>query len=286
MTWVGAALIGVIVWLMVDKLQFIKNKSIRLEFRTKRVHDSPLDYSVYEMSLQEIVSSIFIAFLVLGFAGIVFYKNLFVALILSILSILYPRVRRQQLLRRRKEILTQQFKQALSTLSSSLAAGKSVENAFVDTSSDLKLLYPEGSSFILQELERINERVRNGDSLEKSLIDFAKRAEVDDITNFAEVFSICKRSGGNLVAVIRRTSMIIGEKLDIQQEISVSIAQKKLESKLLCAAPIAIIAVLSFSSPDYMAPLYTRQGNLITTGAIILLVICFLWTRKLMNIKV
>ena len=72
-------------------------------------------------------------------------------------------------------------------------------------------------------------------------------------------------TGGDLVEVVRRTSNIIGEKLDIQQEITVMIAQKKFESKAILVAPIFMISFMNVSSPDYMLPMYSGVGFIMTT---------------------
>jgi len=101
------------------------------------------------------------------------------------------------------------------------------------------------------------------------------------------VFSTCKRTGGDLVEVIRRTSNIISNKIETQQEIAVLISQKKLEAKILSIAPFAIVALISFSSKDYMEPLYQFGiGTVVMTISLIILVISYLLTKWIMNIKV
>ncbi|MNR58056.1 hypothetical protein D3C85_1789660 [compost metagenome] len=64
------------------------------------------------------------------------------------------------------------------------------------------------------------------------------------------------------------------------------IAQKRFESRVLVVAPIVIVAVLAFSSPEYMEPLYKGSGILIMSICLLLLGACFVLTQKIMNIKV
>jgi tight adherence protein B len=64
------------------------------------------------------------------------------------------------------------------------------------------------------------------------------------------------------------------------------VAQKRFEAKVLLFAPIAIVALLSFSSPEYMEPLYSGIGRGIMTASLILLLLCSWFTQKIMNIKV
>ncbi|MBD2865138.1 type II secretion system F family protein [Paenibacillus sp. IB182363] len=216
--------------------------------------------------------------------GFLFYKNVLICLVISMIAVLYPKVRKRQLVRRRKEELRRQFKHALYSLSSALSAGKSVENAFRETGSDLVLLYPDPRTDMIRELNRINRRTENGEPIERSLLDLGRRSGIEDVKQFAESFAACKRTGGDLVEVMRRTSNLIGEKMDIEQDLSVLIAQKRFEAKALGFIPFVIVAFLSFSSPDYMEPLYQGAGHLIMTAALLILAVSQWLARTIMNI--
>ena len=131
----------------------------------------------------------------------------------------------------------------------------------------------------------IRSRMAYGEPLEQTLDDFSKRAQIDDITQFVDVFIICKRSGGDLVEVIRRTSQTIGEKLEIQQEIAVMVAQKRYESRIMMAVPFVFLAFLSMTAPDYMAPLYQGMGYVLLTVSLLLLVVCYWFMIRVMSIQ-
>jgi tight adherence protein B len=244
------------------------------------------DYSYYTMTVRETLVSFAMAAAVLSFIGFLFYQHVIACLVFAAAAALYPSIRRKQLVRNRKEQLRQQFKQALYSISSSLSAGKSVENAFREAAADLELLDPGRRSDILIELASINRRTENGVPIEKSLADFAVRSGVDEIAQFADAFAVCKRTGGNLAEVMRRTANIIGEKLEIEQEISVMVAQKRFEARALGVVPFLLIAFLAFASPDYMDPLYEGAGRIVMTLALGLLCLGHWLARKLMEIGV
>jgi tight adherence protein B len=246
-----------------------------------------IDYSSYTMTKKERFLYCSIAGIILYAIGYVFYQHYVISALIASLGLLYPKLRTKELINKRKQELGLQFKQALYSLSSALGAGKSIENAFREVVNDLRLLYPDPSTHIIREFEIINRSVENGDSIEKAVVNFAERADVEDIHSFADVFVTCKRTGGDLVEVIRSTSNIIGDKLDIQQEIVVLIAQKKLESQILTLAPLAMVALLSYSAPDYMEPMYQfGTGPIIMTIGLVLLGTAFWLSRWIMNIKV
>ncbi|MFD0717391.1 type II secretion system F family protein [Paenibacillus sp. GCM10027626] len=226
-------------------------------------------------------------YVILFTASYLFYHSLAAAMVLALGGMITPRLYRASLIKRQRLSLTLQFKEALHSITSSLAAGRSVENAFAAALDDLQLLYPDPRTAILLELEIIRTRLSYGESLEQSLTDFGRRASVEEITQFVDVFVTCKRTGGDLVEVIRRTSQTIGEKLDVQQEIAVLLAQKRFEARIMMAVPFVFLAFLGLSAPDYMEPLYSSGiGYLVLTAALILLAGCYWLMHKVMNIRV
>lgn len=249
--------------------------------------DKATDYSEYDLSWKQRLVAVIFAGAILYMLGYIFYKSEWAAVLLAAGGLFYPKWRARSLNNRRKEELSSQFRQALFAVSSSLSAGKSVENAFFEAVNDLKLLYPDSRTYMIVEMERLNNKISNGETIEKALQEFSRRADLEDVHNFVDVFTTCKRAGGNLVEVIRRTANMIGEKIEMKQEISVLIAQKKFESTILSFSPLLVIATLSFSSPDYMEPLYTGIiGPVIMTVCLALLICCYALSKKIMNIKV
>lgn len=244
------------------------------------------DYSVYVLSKREKVLCILLGAALFFAIGYLFYYHVILSLLLGAGGFAVPRFWRRHRLEQRRRTLNLHFKQTLYSLSSSLSAGRSVENGFRDAVQDLLLLDPGGESDMIFELNVIGSRLEYGEAIEAALQDFARRAGMEDITNFADVFTTCKRTGGDLVEVVRRTSSIIGEKLDIQQEISVMIAQKRFESKALLAAPFLLVLFMNVTSPEYMEPMHSGAGIFISTAALFALVGCFWWINRMMNIKV
>ncbi|CAH0120422.1 hypothetical protein PAE9249_02941 [Paenibacillus sp. CECT 9249] len=244
------------------------------------------DYTVYRLSPKQRIVSFAAAAAVLFAIGYLFYQHIAFAVLLACGGALYPRVRQKALLAKRRAELGFQFKQALYSLASSLAAGRSVENGFREAIQDLQLLYPDMQTDLIREFKVICFRLENGEPIERAIQDFSRRAAIEDITNFADVFTTCKRTGGDLVEVVRRTSAMIGEKLDIQQEISVMIAQKRFESKAVMAAPFLFIAFLNVSAPDFLEPMRGMAGYIVSTVALLALGACYWLIAKIMDIQV
>jgi tight adherence protein B len=245
------------------------------------------DYNIYNMTSKEKLICIISAAAVIFIVAYVFYRSAAIALLLLPLSLLYPRIRVKELIRKRKEELNLQFREALYSVSSSLSAGKSIETAFRDALKDLSLQYPDSGTYIIGELECINRKIEMNETIEYALFDFAERSHMEDIRNFTDVFTICKRTGGNLVQVIKNTADIITEKIDMKQEIKVMLTEKRLEHKILNLMPVMIVLLLSASANEFMQPVFNEPlGRAAMTAAIILFGIAYVISGKIMNIEV
>ncbi len=267
------------------KKSFSFAKAVKEEPTTE---NGMLDYNVYTFKWHEYLLIALTAGAVLFVIGFIFYQNVILALLFSFIGFYYPKIRKKKLIKKRKAELSRQFQQALFSLSSSLVAGRSIENAFREVTNDLYLLYPGKETLIIREFEQINKLLENRETIESALEDFSRRAGVEDISNFTDVFVTCKRTGGDLVEVIRRTANMINEKFEIQQEISVMVAQKRFESNALAVAPIGIVALLTYSSKDYMEPMYqwSEFGPIIMTICLGILVFSFWICQRIMDIEV
>lgn len=246
-----------------------------------------VDYNIYHMPAKEKLISVLAAGAVIFTAGYIFYRSIVLSVLLIPLALLYPRVRTKDIIKKRKNELNLQFKEALYSIASSLAAGKSIETSFKDAQKELFIQYPEVGTYIIIELEQINKRLEMNETIEAALTEFAVRSHLEDILNFADVFTICKRSGGNLVQVVKNTAEIINEKIDIKQEINVLLTEKRLEHKILNLMPLFIVLMLSISAEEFMAPVFNEPlGKAAMTFSLMLFTAAYFISGKIMDIEV
>ncbi|MDD2432545.1 MAG: type II secretion system F family protein [Clostridia bacterium] len=246
-----------------------------------------IDYDIYIMSKREWLFNFCLATGFLFLVAYIFYRSILLSVLVIPLAFFYPRLKTKEIIRKRKQELSLQFKEALYALSSSLMVGRSVESAFKESLKDLALLYPDSQMYIIQEFTYIVRRLEMNETIEEVLADFAQRAHLEDVDSFVDVFVISKRTGGNIVEIIRNTSAIIGDKLQIKQEIETLLAQRKLEQKILNMMPLAMILLLTWTTGDYMEPVFTTlEGRLIMTVAVFLLGLASYLSQKIMSIEV
>lgn len=246
-----------------------------------------VDYDIYVMTSREKILTILAAGVVIFAVGMIFYHNVIFSLLLSLFALKFPKIRVQSIIKKRKNDLNLQFRDLLYSVSSSMEAGRSLEVAFKDALKDLAIIYPNNETAIIRETTYIVRKIEMNEPVEQAISEFGERSHIEDIENFADIIKVCKRTGGNLAEVIRSTSNVIGEKIETKREIETTITGKKFESRIMSVMPIFMVAILSFSSPDFMAPVFnTVAGAVVMTIAIVMFVVAFLISEKIVDINV
>ena len=254
---------------------------------TRRQETAQLDYSVYIMTTAEKVLYTLLAAAVLFLVGYVFYRSVIISSLFALLSLKYPSMRAKAIAANRQRALTLQFKDMLYSLSSAVGAGSSIENALSIALDDMRKQYSNLNTSIIKELELMVARVQLGQNVEDILNDFAQRSHIEDVRTFANIFDISKRTGGNMIRIIRQTTDVISEKIETKNEIETALAGRKMEQKVLTAVPIVLILFMTYSSGGFMEPIFTTLvGRIVATVALMLILAGNIWSGKITDIEV
>lgn len=218
--------------------------------------------------------------------GRLFYDSFAASLVLSPLLIPFLKRERMQLQQNRRRTIGLQFKDAIRSVAASQRAGYSVENAFLEARSDMVSLYGK-DSLICRELDVIGKGIQNALTLEDMLQNFAKRTGHPDILEFADIFRVAKRGGGNMTQVIADTVKIISDKAEAERQIGVIIAAKRTESRLMEAVPLLIILYIGLTNTGFFEPLYHNLiGMVIMTVALALYLAAYMMIESIIDIEV
>ena len=153
-----------------------------------------------------------------GIAAYLFYDSAVAAVFLLPLIVPYYRRRCREKAQKDRRELSSQFREALTAIITALKAGYSSENAFAECRREMSFQFGE-KAMITEEMEKIVRGMENRIPLEKLLTEFASRWDIEEISEFAEVFSIARRSGGNLPVILNRTAELIQYRMEIDTEI-------------------------------------------------------------------
>lgn len=245
-----------------------------------------MDYTVYQFSGKEYLENICLFLLADGVISYLFYRSWIVFLLFLPLLKIFLRERQKAACKKRIQKLEEQFLMAMQAVITSLTAGYSVETAFEDALKELPLVYQE-NDMIVQEFRAIVSQLKMNQNLEELLQSLAVRSGIEDIRNFAEIFAISKRSGGNLIAIIRNTVQSISQKNETRKEIQVVLSAKKMEQNMMSLIPCLILFYVQTVSPGFLDGMYhNAAGILIMTASLGIYGAAVLWGRKIVNIEV
>lgn len=244
-----------------------------------------IDYNQYVYTRKEAVKYGLGAVAVGSGILMLFYNNVLLCLLLAVpFSVLFLRFYRHSLAEKRRWRLTVQFKDAMESLVSALVAGYSLENSIIEAKKDLALMYQK-DDIIIKEFDYMIYKMKLKVPVETLMKELGDRSGAEDIITFSEILMTAKRTGGNLVRIMRQTAANITEKIEIRREIETLVSGKKMEAKCMTAIPLLMIVYLRVFSPGFLDPLYNNMpGAGIMTLALAVYVIAFLWGQKIMKI--
>ncbi len=245
-----------------------------------------MDYTKYECSAGEMLWC-----LAAGGSGAVviswlLYRSWY-AMILMIPAVwLYKKDYQEMRAAKRRERLLMEFQDAIQSVSASLLAGYSMENAWKEAEKELRELHGE-DSLLYVELRQINTAVRMSEPLEKGLMDFAKRSGCEEVESFAEIFSFAKRSGGDFTEIIQTAIRKLTERMEVEREIAVVVSGKKLEGKIMNFMPVFILAYLNLTSGSFLDVMYEGiLGRGVMSIALVVYVLAIKLSKHILDIRV
>lgn len=245
-----------------------------------------VDYSVYQWECKELFLELAKAIILTSMIGYLFYRSIWGCIAMCPIAWQIVKERKKKWIEERRWILTLEFKEVLLHISASLGTGYSIENAIVQTTKEIGGLL-EKDAYMIAELETMVYRLKRNETIESIFLEFANRAKTEEITNFVDVFLTAKRTGGDLIKIIAKTSQTISDKVEVQQEIRTVITAKQLEGKIMSIVPIGIIFYLWVTSPGYLDQLYHNVvGIILMTVLLGAYGLAYYLMQRILNIKV
>lgn len=226
------------------------------------------DYHRYRWKKGERARTICLCAAITGGFAYFFYRSLLAMIPLSAIGIsAFCLIGRSKAEKSREELAVQ-FRECILAVGTFLQAGYSVENAFLECRQDMVLMYGEEAP-ICQELKFVKRGLNINISLEELLTDMAERSACEDIAQFAQIFALAKRNGGNMSEIIRNSAGQIGRQIELRQEVQMLLGGKKMELAVMKVMPFGILLYIDMGNPGYFDSLYHNfLGIVIMTGCL------------------
>ena len=248
--------------------------------------ENEIDYSIYRMTIKEYILSIIVLIGIACIFSYVFYDNLWISIAFVLPVYFYLKLIKKVLIQRRIQKLNIQFKDFCMSMTAQLIAGYSIENSLVEVYRELSQLYGK-ESYICKETKILIIKLRLNITIENAIENFAIRSGIEDIKLFSEIISIAKRSGGDLIKIVKNAANSISRKIETEREIKVIINSKKYEQMIMNIIPIGIIVYVRLTSPNMMSIMYNSiTGRIVMSVCLMIYVFAFFLGYKISKVEI
>ncbi len=185
--------------------------------------------------------------------------------------------------RKRKQYLDG-FREMLRSLTTSMQAGFSLENACKTALLELKDFYGQGRHPILFCLDEICRGIELNIRVEELFFYFARETKVEDIYEFSAVLEIARNTGGNMVEILKNTSAHLQTRMEAEDEIQVCLSGIQFEKNIMLLMPLIMLLYLNLTGSSYTTALYdTIPGRVLMTILLLVLLLTYYWTENIMK---
>ncbi len=182
--------------------------------------------------------------------------------------------------KKRLEQFNLQLTEALVTMSNSLRAGFSIQQAF-------ETIVQEGRKPIAQEFGVFVQQTRVGVRFEDALANMEERVESEDLTLMVRAIEISRQTGGNLTEVFDIIASTIRERSRIEGKIKSMTAMGRLQGIVVGLVPIFLLLIMTVIDPKMMADFFSDYiGIALLVLVVILLGAGFFVIHKIVSIEV
>jgi len=137
------------------------------------------------------------------------------------------------------------------------------------------------------EFGQVLAEVRLGRNIDDGLDALVLRVGSTDLEWTVTAIKIQRQVGGNLAEVLETVANTIRERETLRRQVKVLSAEGRLSMLVLFVLPIVIAVYLMFVNPEYLKLLTTtRIGVVVLSGACSLMVIGFVWMRRVTRLDV
>jgi tight adherence protein B len=158
------------------------------------------------------------------------------------------------------------FPEAIDLVVRALRAGLPVTEAIINAGQEVG--DPVGV-----ELSRIEAGMAVGRDLDSLLWDIAKRITAPEFRFFIIALNVQRETGGNLAETLNNLSEVLRRRRAMRAKARAMASEARASTMILGSLPVVVTAVMSFTSPAYIAPLYTDVRGLMLVGLAMLMLL-------------
>jgi tight adherence protein B len=182
--------------------------------------------------------------------------------------------------RKRVRSFVSQFPDALDLMTSALRAGHAFTGA-------IQLVADEMPDPVSSEFKETFDEQNLGLSFKEALMNLAERIDSMDVRFFVIAMVIQRETGGNVAEILEKISYTIRERFKILGQLRSLTADARLSGIVLALLPVVVGLIIMLINPSYIMFLFKDPtGRLMLGVAGTMMVIGYIWIRKIVNIEV
>jgi tight adherence protein B len=215
----------------------------------------------------------------LGYAATLLWTDPARAALGGLVASAIPYLAVRNMARRRTRRFEEQLPEGLELLTRSLRAGHGLGSGFHMVGEEMG--DPIGTEFGL-----VAEEVRFGLDMRDALDNLTRRVDNQDLPYFTTAVLIQRQTGGNLAELLDKLSMLLRERAQFYGKVRALTAQGRGAAAFLaCWLPL-ISAVVWFTSPTYLEPLFeNRWGHAVIAAAVVTDIAGYLIARRIADVQ-
>ena len=149
---------------------------------------------------------------------------------------------------------------------------------------NFKVIAADAEEPVRSEFRSIIETQTIGLPLGEACLKLYERMPVAEANFFGIVISVHQRAGGNLSEALSNLSRVLRDRKRMKAKIQAMSMEAKASATIIGALPIAVMALVYFTSPQYIELLWTTSmGHAMLAGSVLWMATGILVMRKMIN---
>jgi len=149
---------------------------------------------------------------------------------------------------------------------------------------NFKVIAADAEEPVRSEFRSIIETQTVGLPLGEACLKLYERMTVAEANFFGIVISVHQRAGGNLSEALSNLSRVLRDRKRMKAKIQAMSMEAKASATIIGALPIAVMALVYFTSPQYIELLWTTSmGHVMLAGSVLWMATGILVMRKMIN---
>lgn len=184
------------------------------------------------------------------------------------------------ILKRRQKKFLEEFPNALDVMCRSIKSGLPLNDA-------VRLIASDGQEPVKTEFQRVVDAQQVGIGIPQGIERMMLTMPLFEVSFFSTVINIQAQAGGNLSEALSNLSKVLRDRKKMRAKVNALSMEAKASAVIIGALPFIVMLLVHFTSPDYLAVLFTdMRGHIILSASGLWMLIGIFIMRQMINFDI